>query len=52
MGDPQHLVEYVLLYRDDASVHEYYDTLAALGSSLFGGLVGTAASLALRPSRR
>jgi hypothetical protein len=46
------LVEYVLLYRDDASVREYYDTLADLISSLFGGLAGAAASLALGPSRR
>jgi hypothetical protein len=46
------LVEYVLLYRDDASVRQYYDTLADLASSLIGGVVGAAASLALRRSRR
>jgi hypothetical protein len=46
------LVEYVLLYRDGASVREYYDTLADLGSSVVGGVAGAAASLALRSSRR
>ena len=46
------LVEYALIYRDDASVRQYYDTLADLLSSLVGGVAGAAASLALRPSRR
>jgi hypothetical protein len=45
------LVEYVLLYRDGASVREYYDTLADLASSLVGGVAGAVASLALRSSR-
>jgi hypothetical protein len=45
------LVEYVLLYRDDASVVEYYDTLADLASSLVGGVVGVGASAALRQHR-
>jgi hypothetical protein len=45
------LVEYVLLYRDHASVREYYDTLADLLSSLIGGLAGAAASLAIARSR-
>ena len=46
------LVEYALLYRDDASVREYYDTLADLASSVFGAVAGTAAALALGRSRR
>ena len=45
------LVEYLLLYRDDATVEEYYDTLADLASSVLGGVAGTAASLALGPRR-
>jgi hypothetical protein len=45
------LVEYVLLYRDEATVYEYYDTLSDLASSLFGALVGSAVGLVLAPSR-
>jgi hypothetical protein len=45
------LVEYALLYRDDATVREYYDTLADLASSLFGAVVGSALGLVLAPSR-
>lgn len=45
------LVEYLLLYRDDASVEEYYDTLSDLASSLVGGVVGAALGLILAPSR-
>jgi hypothetical protein len=45
------LVEYLLLYQDDATVREYYDTLSDLGSSLFGGVAGTALGLVLAPSR-
>jgi hypothetical protein len=45
------LVEYLLLYRDEASVSEYYDTLADLASSLFGGVVGSALGLVLAPGR-
>ena len=45
------LVEYVLLYRDDASVEEYYDTLADLASSVIGGVAGAGASAAVRQRR-
>jgi hypothetical protein len=45
------LVEYLLLYRDYATVEEYYDTLADLASSVLGGVAGAAASLKLGLSR-
>jgi hypothetical protein len=45
------LVEYVLLYQQDATVHEYYDMLSDLASSLFGAVVGSALGLVLAPNR-
>jgi hypothetical protein len=45
------LAEYLLLYRDDATVEQYYDTLADLASSLVGSVAGVAASVVLRQPR-
>jgi len=46
------IAEYPLLYRDDAHVSAYYDTIADMAATMFGGLVGTAgALLAVRPRR-
>jgi hypothetical protein len=45
------LAEYVLRYRGEATVYEYYDTLADLASSLIGGVVGSALGLMLAPNR-
>jgi hypothetical protein len=45
------LAEYVAFYRDDATVEEYYDTLADLVASLVGALTGAAASLMIAARR-
>lgn len=45
------LAEYVVFYRDDATVEEYYDTLADLAASLVGALAGAAASQILSARR-
>ena len=45
------LAEYVVFYLDDATVEEYYDTLADLVASLVGALAGAAASLILSARR-
>ncbi len=45
------LAEYVVFYLDDASVEQYYDTLADLVASLVGALTGAVASLIVAARR-
>ena len=40
------LVEYPLLFRGDAIAENYYDTVADIGSTLFGALCGALLGLA------
>jgi hypothetical protein len=42
------LVEYPLLYSDDANLTAYFDTLADLASSLVGGVIGAGTASAYR----
>jgi hypothetical protein len=44
------LLEYAVLYRDEATVREYYDMLSDLASSLFGAVIGCAVGI-LAPIR-
>jgi hypothetical protein len=46
------LVEYPLLFRGDAIAQNYYDTLADIGSSLAGAVVGAVLGLAGTVIRR
>jgi hypothetical protein len=45
------LVEYPLLYGDEATARAYYDTIADLAATLAGGAVGAFAALALVQGR-
>ena len=46
------LAEYVVVYVDDATAEEYYDTLADLAASLVGALTGAGASVIVGARRR
>jgi hypothetical protein len=46
------LVEYPLLYGDDASARAYYDTIADIGATLVGAVLGAAVGAVWSLARR